>query len=423
MGMVFFFRIVLIFLCWISLGSLLSSPILVSVRAWSCEGHMLVAEIARRHLNSNARLTLERAMQSFSLNGPFPRATDMVEAACWMDDIKMYHQWSMNYWHFIDQEVRCESIESLRKNAIEDADWLEDATSERENIREKLLIMVRSLYSNSDLPPYMIEFALVQIIHLMGDIHQPLHCASFFSSRFPNGDRGGNEILVRADGVRLSLHSLWDKLGEPYLPSLPRPLSASDRSRLEAWADRLEKRYVSNVSALLHNISNHANILQRNASTKLYSSFSPKTYSSESYRFAVNTSYGGIVKEESSNGCSFLSGNAWWIYFFQCFKKRENVLEDCLPQTQHVLTEKYLKEARSVARQRVVLAGLRLAMVFNDLFASGVPLAYKEKENISQNKEDLKARADSSWWIGLIRGKWLFQRWPWSPFTDFFMDV
>ncbi len=52
-------------------------------------------------------------------------------------------------------------------------------------------------------------------MHLVGDIHQPLHSTALFSvDRFPEGDRGGNDIhLVHGR----NLHALWDNiLGRQY---------------------------------------------------------------------------------------------------------------------------------------------------------------------------------------------------------------
>ena len=48
------------------------------------------------------------------------------------------------------------------------------------------------------------------LLHLVGDIHQPLHSTALFSvERFPDGDKGGNEIpLVHGK----NLHALWDNL-------------------------------------------------------------------------------------------------------------------------------------------------------------------------------------------------------------------
>jgi hypothetical protein len=49
----------------------------------------------------------------------------------------------------------------------------------------------------------------VGILHLIGDIHQPLHTTTLVSNYFPNGDEGGNKIPT-VQGH--NLHSLWDDL-------------------------------------------------------------------------------------------------------------------------------------------------------------------------------------------------------------------
>ena len=48
---------------------------------------------------------------------------------------------------------------------------------------------------------------LCWLFHLVGDIHQPLHCSAMFTPRlFSEGDRGGNSIKVG----KYNLHSTWD---------------------------------------------------------------------------------------------------------------------------------------------------------------------------------------------------------------------
>ena len=46
--------------------------------------------------------------------------------------------------------------------------------------------------------------ALLFLIHFIADLHQPLHAAD-------RHDKGGNDILVRLRGKRLSLHQVWDQ--------------------------------------------------------------------------------------------------------------------------------------------------------------------------------------------------------------------
>ena len=41
------------------------------------------------------------------------------------------------------------------------------------------------------------------IVHFIGDLHQPLHCAD-------NRDKGGNEVKTEFFGKPLNLHSVWD---------------------------------------------------------------------------------------------------------------------------------------------------------------------------------------------------------------------
>lgn len=50
------------------------------------------------------------------------------------------------------------------------------------------------------------------LFHLVGDIHQPLHCATLFGTDFPNGDRGGTRAQFRVENRLVQLHSFWDGL-------------------------------------------------------------------------------------------------------------------------------------------------------------------------------------------------------------------
>ena len=65
------------------------------------------------------------------------------------------------------------------------------------------------------------SYDLVWLLHLVGDVHQPLHSIALFNSELslqhqlaaqPDvGDRGGNEIEVNtAKGETMALHAYWD---------------------------------------------------------------------------------------------------------------------------------------------------------------------------------------------------------------------
>jgi hypothetical protein len=56
------------------------------------------------------------------------------------------------------------------------------------------------------------EIYLTWLLHLIGDIHQPLHCTAVFSEQFPNGDKGGNDAFVRIRSSPVKLHAFWEGL-------------------------------------------------------------------------------------------------------------------------------------------------------------------------------------------------------------------
>ena len=94
----------------------------------------------------------------------------------------------------------------------------------------------------------MKSFALCWLLHLVGDVHQPLHTAARFSRDLPDGDRGGNSVLLPArNGDKDTLHLYWDRpLGDSEDPrtalalaaALPPPVPALARIDDEAtWID------------------------------------------------------------------------------------------------------------------------------------------------------------------------------------------
>ena len=65
------------------------------------------------------------------------------------------------------------------------------------------------------------------LIHFLGDVHQPLHCATRFTADdFPKGDRGGNDFMIKLSGhsSAVALHTFWDDLlGRPHAHANPDP--------------------------------------------------------------------------------------------------------------------------------------------------------------------------------------------------------
>ncbi len=55
------------------------------------------------------------------------------------------------------------------------------------------------------------SYDLAWVMHLVGDIHQPLHAVSRFTHELPEGDLGGNRVRLCAPPCRQQLHQFWDR--------------------------------------------------------------------------------------------------------------------------------------------------------------------------------------------------------------------
>ncbi len=67
------------------------------------------------------------------------------------------------------------------------------------------LIELRRILKEANLSAYDLPW----LVHLTGDVHQPLHCISRFTKSQPKGDKGGNLVYVTPGR---NLHALWDGL-------------------------------------------------------------------------------------------------------------------------------------------------------------------------------------------------------------------
>jgi hypothetical protein len=76
-----------------------------------------------------------------------------------------------------------------------------------ENVLERLEHL-RAVLMDTNQPPGERAIAMAWVLHLVGDVHQPLHCASRVTAQEPKGDQGGNTFKL--DAANESLHHYWD---------------------------------------------------------------------------------------------------------------------------------------------------------------------------------------------------------------------
>lgn len=175
----------------------LSAPAL----AWWDTGHELVARIAWAHLSENERLQLRELLQ----HHPDPQVRDIVAASIWPDLIKSevhpFHEFRRDNWHYQNRPVESEISEAP------------DAGRLLQSLEENIATL-----SDQNRPATERAVALSWVIHLVGDIHQPLHNATSYRPEFqPEGDRGGNRFKVVLGERTINLHTLWDSLGGRFL--------------------------------------------------------------------------------------------------------------------------------------------------------------------------------------------------------------
>lgn len=92
------------------------------------------------------------------------------------------------------------------------------------------------------------------LVHVVGDIHQPLHSVALYNATFPNGDRGGNSLHIKLlNGSAQNLHSYWDAGGFGLQNDswyMTRPLDLQNTTVLKSVAAELIKTYGPEIEDL-----------------------------------------------------------------------------------------------------------------------------------------------------------------------------
>ena len=150
--------------------------------AWGQLGHRVIGEIAAERVSGKTRAEIELILGEEDLAEASTWADEQRSnpAAFWQDEAGPYHYVTVPKGQTYSDVGPPEEGDAL--SALTDfAATLRDPSATRE---DKAL-------------------ALRFIIHIVGDLHQPLHAG--------NGtDRGGNDQLVRWYGQVTNLHSVWD---------------------------------------------------------------------------------------------------------------------------------------------------------------------------------------------------------------------
>lgn len=157
----------------------------------------------------------------------YPRSNNFITSSVWADDIKTHGFNFFNTWHYQDSYFSTDGTPLPKPYNSGKAFYA---------LNKHL-----SLVNNEMTTDYEKVFALRFLIHIIGDLHQPMHNISRVTSKFPRGDLGGNFFRLN-DEKYSNLHSLWDS-GLKLLPEFKRPLSDDKSSWLSIYSEELMASY------------------------------------------------------------------------------------------------------------------------------------------------------------------------------------
>ena len=159
-----------------------------AVHAWNATGHQVITEIALHHMTPHA-------LKRFKAYEPSPDG--LLWASTWLDKVR--GRWPASRpMHYIDMPY-------LMPNTSNASPKLSGMNAVLAVYQAKKMLLNDKL----SMPERVV--ALRVLLHVVGDLHQPLHAINRFSSRYPKGDRGGNLVRLAKNKVAKNLHAYWDR--------------------------------------------------------------------------------------------------------------------------------------------------------------------------------------------------------------------
>lgn len=205
--------------------TLIISIFSLTTYAWHETGHLITSNIAARYMDKKIFDKLDTLIAEHSRY--YPKANTFITSCVWPDDIKVNGVNFYSKWHNQDAYF---SIDETPLPKVYNRDKAFAMISK--NI--KLLI-------SEDTTPSEKAFSLKFVIHLIGDMHQPMHSISRVSSKYKWGDMGGNFFKINHPEYK-NLHSLWDS-GLMTLPRVERPFTTESKQFLDSLTDNIVALY------------------------------------------------------------------------------------------------------------------------------------------------------------------------------------
>ena len=180
-------------------------------QAWGPKGHDVVAYIAECNLTPEAAEKIDKILGGAS----------MVYWANWLASASHTPEYAYTAtWHYANVDEGF-TYETMTKNPDGD-------------IVEAIDRIVAEL-KGGQLDPAQEQLYLKMLVHLVGDLHQPMHTGHL-------SDRGGNSVPVRFFGRESNLHAVWDS-------SLPEAAHKWSYTEWQNQLDRLTEEEVARIQS------------------------------------------------------------------------------------------------------------------------------------------------------------------------------
>lgn len=171
--------------------------------SWWDGGHMVVAKIAERHLHEDVKKQVDELVGVLNC----PDSPTFIEAACWLDDVMNRGLGMVATWHGHAGPYSPDGFLSGLEIA---------KISSRYRGNDGVAAIQKGIdtLSNPKSGKWEKAFMLRVLLHVVGDIHCPMHCIQLYSEKFPDGDKGGMrfELSGPKELAKKNLHSLWDSI-------------------------------------------------------------------------------------------------------------------------------------------------------------------------------------------------------------------
>ncbi len=330
---------------------LLATMLPVKTMAWGNEGHKITALIAYALLTPRAQSNVNAVLQG--------RKIDAI--ATWPDDVKRASLpnkvctvpgapgCNPNYrpetvqWHFADISINSDGHFDPQGDYCRASRYGDCIVPAIEGFRDILnRSSNRAFAKNNDEQKRKLHDALSFIVHFLGDIHQPLHCAD-------NNDAGGNSVLVTWQGEPKytwddvwNLHSVWDE----YLVD-----------RNIALMPMGKRTYAAYATALVNKLSSEERNYAQLRSTIILSGQTETVvaWAEASHALAKSSSY-ALPSQKVKTSTRGLQ------------KLRNGQPLDII-----VLDDNYFKTNMPVVEKELRLGGARLARILNEIYDKNMP--------------------------------------------------